>query len=767
MSWQESGTRLRQEVSKRSDLIQYRTGRRFRGPASRATSRRPQFFFSADEAGRRALLLRTYLPASASQIVTEADEICQHRFSLLGYEGLDYGPQIDWHLDAVHGKRAPFRPWYRIDFLSFDEVGDHKVIWELNRHQHLVTLAKAWRLSGDQRYLTELYVQWYAWQEANPYPMGINWASSLEVAFRSLSWLWVRELIAGANAGASSFLSDLVRRLGLNARYIERYLSTFFSPNTHLLGEALALFFIGTLCPELPGSDRWRDQGWQILGEEITRQVRPGGVYFEQTLYYHVYALDFFLHARLLAARNEIPVPEEFDRTVEKMLAVVEGLSQAGRAAMFGDDDGGRLFDARRNRVEHMTDPLALGALLYQQPSIARAATLTEEAIWLFGDRAIERLCRERGSRFVRSTSFDGIYVLASEEPCPQQMMVDAGPQGTGRSGHGHADALSIRFSMNGQDYLVDAGTACYISDNEDRAWFRGTAAHNTLAVDSVDQAITAGPFAWTSIPQVTTERWVSGRGFDLFRGTHDGYGRLPKGLRHERWLLRLAGGLWVIRDVAHGEGRHFIESFWHFAPDITMQASNGVVIASAGDASANRLSLALVPVADSPWQLEIGSAPYSPAYGIKQAAPMLRISADCQTPAECVLALVVHRETEEISLLRDISESAQVRAYHYQGRGSSHYFYFCGNGTNWAHGAWTSDAEFLYCRFENGSLVHLVLTGATRLGWQANFVLASEHRTERLEYLRGQDTPDLSPVDKAALDRLREDKLEYLDLAR
>src|SRR5207247_3058504 len=125
---------------------------------------------------------------------------------------LDCGPETDWHLDAVHGKRAPLKPWYRIDYLDFQEVGDHKVIWELNRHQHLVTLAKAWRVSGEERYLAELVKQWRSWQYRNPYPMGINWASSLEVAFRSLSWMWVANLLDDASV-PSDFRTDLLHAL--------------------------------------------------------------------------------------------------------------------------------------------------------------------------------------------------------------------------------------------------------------------------------------------------------------------------------------------------------------------------------------------------------------------------------------------------------------------------------------------------------------------------------------------------------------------------
>src|SRR5262249_44287216 len=154
------------------------------------------------------------------------------------------GTEIDWHLDAVHGKRAPLKPWYKIRFLDFDEAGDHKVTWELNRHQHLVTLAKAWAFTGDRRYTQEIVKQFYSWQTANPYPMGINWGSSLEVAFRSLSWLWVRNLLAQAPDLPGSFQQDTLRGLARNGKYIEQFLSTYFSPNTHLIGEAVALFFI-------------------------------------------------------------------------------------------------------------------------------------------------------------------------------------------------------------------------------------------------------------------------------------------------------------------------------------------------------------------------------------------------------------------------------------------------------------------------------------------------------------------------------------------
>ena len=495
MDWKEIQVRLGQELHKRTDLLKHQIGADTGTVRLNPTSpiQFGQFFFPAGEASKRAELIRGHLPNEVSAILREADEICAHRFRLLGYENLDYGAEIDWHLDRVHNKRAPLDPWFKIPFLDFGAVGDHKVTWELNRHQQLVTLAKARLLTGDDKYVRELILQWRSWIKANPYPLGINWGSSLEVAFRSLSWIWVDHLLAETSE-YSALRPELLPALAFHGRYIERYLSTYFSPNTHLLGEAVALFFLGTLYPQMPHAARWKQSGWEIVLHEAGRQVRPDGVYFEQSLHYHVYALDFFLYARMLAAQNGIDIPQSYDAILQRMLAALAALAQAGPPEGFGDDDGGRLFNPRRNRTEQTTDPLAVGSLLYSRD--LPAAQLTEEAIWLFGQQAVENLPTAPSATTadsIASAAFSdgGLYILAAEQPFPLTIVVDAGPQGVGRSGHGHADALSLRLTMNGNRWLVDSGSGVYISkDPADRNTFRGTGAHNTLRVDGLDQQI-------------------------------------------------------------------------------------------------------------------------------------------------------------------------------------------------------------------------------------------------------------------------------------
>ncbi len=788
MSWDERRTRLVQEAGKRIDLALYRTGLlshhiRLVGAASPGG----EFFFAHADLPHLASLVKARMGTGVETILREADNICHHRFRLLGYDNLDYGAEIDWHFDVVHGKRAPIRPWFKIDFLNFTEVGDHKVIWELNRHQHLVTLGKAWLFTNDGRYAKEAQKQWYSWQEANPHPIGINWASSLEVAFRSLSWIWMLALLPESES-ETTFRADVIRALAINGRYIARNLSTYFSPNTHLLGEATALFFIGAMCPEIAGADRLRNSGWQILVHEAERQVRPDGVYFEQSLYYHVYALDFFLHSRVLAALVDIQVPADFDRTLNRMLDVLAAISQAGPAEGFGDDDGGRVFNPRRNRSEHMTDPLALGAILFQREDLKSTASLTEEAIWLFGDEAVSFFDKPPGiDREIEIKSFahGGIYVMASGQRIPQQMVIDAGRQGAGRGGHGHADALSVSLTAGGRRWLIDPGAFCYLCSERDL--FRGTCAHNTLQVDGLHQAVPEGPFAWSSIPEVRCEKWIAGETFTYFAGSHSGYMRLDDPVLHRRYIFHLQDKFWLIRDRMEGNAAHNLEINWHFASDITVSKTESGFFAVPRELALKDNGrtdrLGLLTMEGSVWKSTLHADCVSPAYGTRQPASVVRVSNYVNLPAEHS-SLLFFSESHQIARFARLTDEAEpVSVYRYDEAQRTHYMIFANpqigpvaraelrsagqpgaavpTHADW--GQWTSDAEFLYFAIENGFVVRFVLCEGSKAEIKGKPVLAHSSKIERFEWQR--DTGKICSSDGAAAKSFSEKALESFAL--
>jgi len=744
MSSDELRTRAVQEFSKRWDAAVYHLGVCQAGERTRPrAARRASFFFQPEDIPRLAAILCERLPRETEQILEQAERICRHRFDLLGYDNLDYGREIDWHLDVVHGKRAPRRPWHKIRFLDFEEAGDHKIIWELNRHQHLVTLAKAYHLTRDERFARELAGQWYHWQRANPYPIGINWASSLEVAFRSLAWLWVHHLLAGCPALPPHFGEDLLRALALHARHIRCYLSTYFSPNTHLLGEGVALFFLGTLCPQFASADRWQNLGREIILREVERQVQADGMHFEQSVYYHVYALDFFLHARGLAACNGVHSPAGFDQKIENMLEILAGISQAGVAPRLGDDDGGRVFNPRRNRIQHLLDPLALGAAVFGRADFKAAGPgLTEEMVWLLGAQGVAQFDQLLPpSPSVASTRYEpsGLYVMAGSEPVRHQLLIDAGPQGHGNAGHSHADALGIQVVVNGQEFLSDPGTLCYVpSDKRDR--YRGTPAHNTLCIDGLDQAESTGRFSWRALPKVQTRRWVTGRTFDLFEGSHTGYTRLPMPVVHRRWIFNLKSRFCMVRDRVEGEGQHNLDIRWHAAPALNMQHMDAKVTVLAGE---DKAGLAFLSPDGHGWFKELSRGRVSPVYGREESNLVLSFHTRAQLPAEiAVLLLPLGFGSGETGTLTQTTigpESAPVHCFIYETQQECSHIFFAERNQRWEFGPWASDAVFLYHGvFPHEGRVHWVLCEGSYIDAGGQRVVTCRRPVERWEFVSG-----------------------------
>jgi Heparinase II/III-like protein/Heparinase II/III N-terminus len=531
----------------------------------------PSFFTSFQELETTAAAFKSRWPATVQQLIDKADRICAGRFDLLGYKNLNFGDPIDWQFEPLTGKRIPLLHWSKLDYLDADVAGDKKIIWELNRHQYFVTLGQAYCLTGNKRYADLFAAHLNAWMDANPPKLGINWASSLEVAFRSMSWLWALHFFKSS----SSISNDLFKRawkfLYLSARHLESYLSTYFSPNTHLTGEALGLFFIGTLLPEFKEARRWRDLGAEILIEQLPIHVQPDGVYFEQSSYYHRYTTDFYLHFLLLARANNFQLPSEVERSLVLLLDHLMYLTRPdGTTPLFGDDDGGRLAMLDVRASNDFRGTLAVGAVAFDRADYRFvAAEAAEELVWIMGADGVAKfdlIVPKQPAKTSVAFPNGGYFVMRDGwTRDANYLLFDCGPHGSLACGHAHADALAIDVAANGHTVLVDPGTCTYTGSKDLRDWFRGSAAHNTVTVDGESSSAPNGPFSWQSIAQCSLENWVSSDRFDFISARHDGFSRLPDPVTVMREILFLKGDYWIIRDLVVATREHRVDISFHF----------------------------------------------------------------------------------------------------------------------------------------------------------------------------------------------------------
>jgi uncharacterized heparinase superfamily protein len=334
---------------------------------------------------------------------------------------------------------------------------------------------------------------------------------------------------------SEDFRRGWMRSLIHHGLHLEYNLSFYFSPNTHLLGEAVVLDAMGMLLPQMPRADHWRKLGTATVQEEMRRQVHDDGGHFERSSYYHVYALELFeLHASL-----HREAPAWYRDKLRKMAAFRDALvSSRGILPLIGDEDGGSLFHPYGDRRRFAT-------------------RCSEETAW-WGLAQIPRQ-NPTSSQLFPDT---GIAVMRSAQA---QVIMDVGPFGRGSAGHSHADTLAIIAFVDGEELLIDAGTFTYISDPEARQRFRGTAAHNTISIDSLEQAEPQGPFRWVNPPSVELLRWNSDEKCDLVDAQCS-----YRGFTHRRTVtFEKPEKLVVVDRVTGPEGEHTIEQRWLTPKDV------------------------------------------------------------------------------------------------------------------------------------------------------------------------------------------------------
>lgn len=526
------------------------------------------------------------------------DSILAHHFDLLGSGPTDLGNPIQWRRDFKTGHQWPREHISKLKLVV--SGADVKVPWELSRFQHGLTLALGYVATGDERYPREWAAQFHSWRADNPPEYGPNWGNAMEAAIRAVNWIAAYELMRPAldRPVGQTLLNALIQ----HGRFIATHLEDYWPLNNHYLADLCGLIWIGLFLrpsgfdkPRRSEAERWLEFGLRELTRQLRIQILPDGASYEASTAYHRFVTEMVASTLWLCELNGVPVPREISATVEKMIAVVEGLRKPdGALPLFGDEDGGR----------------------WPHPSPRRSATPLPP---------LPSFARERGEGPGVGGEVDwkafphaGWFIYRSGD---EYLAIRAGDNGqAGWGGHAHNDALSFEYAIGARTFLIDPGTFAYTGDPEARNLFRSTAYHNTLRVDG--QEISRIPDSIFRLED-DVRCSVQLNALTGWEGEHTGYRRM--GVIHRRRFERRADG-WLIRDTVTGKGEHLLEWFFHFAPECKLRME-GSKIKSAFDDNPN------VELQVANCELRVEEGWVSRSYGQRQRAPVALCVAKAKLP--------------------------------------------------------------------------------------------------------------------------------------
>jgi hypothetical protein len=512
--------------------------------------------------------------------VDTADALLAGRLSVFSHQVEQTAGLPSWNRDPLTGTEAPLDFGKSIDYLDVCLVGNIKYLWEPNRHLELVTLAQAFALTGEDRYLEGVGLRLQSWLDQCPYPKGVNWASALEVGIRLINWSLTWQLVGGRSS--TLFAGEQGNRLRerwldsifQHAHFVSHNYSRFSSANNHLLGEAAGVFIATCTWPYWNSFLGWGEKAKRILAREAETQTHADGVNREQAVAYQQFVMDFLILAGLAGRATGRGFPDDYWRTIERMMEFVQAiLDVGGNVPMIGDaDDGFVVHLSQEPGFCPYRSLLATGALLFDRPDFAASSGgLDDKTRFLLGgDGWVDLQARAGGPGGARRRSFpEGGYYLLGEgfdTESEVRLVADCGALGyLSIAAHGHADALAVWLSVAGREFLVDPGTYTYHGQPEWRAYFRGTRAHNTVTVDGQDQSVQGGSFMWLKHAEARCLRFEKGDEEDLFGGEHDGYRRLADPVTHRREIHR-RGRVFEVTDTLVCKGGHAVERWWHFS---------------------------------------------------------------------------------------------------------------------------------------------------------------------------------------------------------
>ncbi len=512
-----------------------------------------------------------------SRLIRKADLICEHKLSFFNLQERFLGDPIDWNHDHGSNIKAPLKPILKVDYRDCPNFGDCKLVWEPNRHHHLVVLGRAYRATGDMKYARELVAQIQSWLDQNPYGYGMNWRSPLELGIRLINWVWAIDLILESGLFTGQFQKRFLESVFLHCRDVAGKFSQGSSANNHLIGEAAGVFVAASYFNIFKKSSEWAYDAKFIMDREIFAQTFPDGCTREHALGYEFFVFQFYWICGLVGKWHNDAFSEAYWAQIEVLAVFIAQLSEAGgQLPMFGDRDDGYVLDLG----EPADDIPALIDVacqfygneylqqLWQKPS--------ESSFWIFGDnrRNSGEGNTETDAQHIHLKSRDygdsGYYLLQSGQSLKDSasLLVDVAELGyTAIAAHGHADALAFTMRLNGQDLLVDSGTYDYFTYPAWRNYFRTTKAHNTVEIDGQDQSVMTGPFMWEQHAKAKLDVWEPTEQGGRLVANHDGYTRLEDPVRHTRELvLDQPGKQLVIRDTLDCQRGHTAVLHFHLS---------------------------------------------------------------------------------------------------------------------------------------------------------------------------------------------------------
>ncbi|NOT13667.1 MAG: alginate lyase family protein [Methylococcaceae bacterium] len=391
------------------------------------------------------------LPKASDEQLKNAADILANRFSYTG-ETFQFEPVFSWKPNPSADKE-----------------------WQIAFHKHyfLIDLIQAYRHTREVVYLEKWkqLIQSWITEMGSGY---ITLSDAQVEAKRMESWCIAFMLLKGTQWHdhiPGCFLQLFLSRIAEETHYISQHLKPV---RNHRTFQLYAIYLVGVLFPELTTHSSFLETGTDLLSKNLLTDFQRDGVHIEMSSHYHQLVAETGIRMLELAVLNKISLNNELVDRLHKAVRFSLYLQWPnGDIPLINDSDNGNHLDLLR-----------LGSHYFNDPELLWGATLGADG------RAPDHTsyCFTESGYFILSDTWGSDKKSYAQR---QHVFFDCGNLGEGS--HSHYDLFNFCYFLGGQPAIIDPGRYTYSGEPDTngtlwRHYFKGTAAHNTVTIDRLDQ---------------------------------------------------------------------------------------------------------------------------------------------------------------------------------------------------------------------------------------------------------------------------------------
>lgn len=392
-----------------------------------------------------------------------ADQALQHRFYIRNfkestangvdtYYSFDNNGKIDWETLAA-------------------TMPDQEFKNQLHRHQWMPALAKAYRVTGDEKYLESWKATYRAWMAQYPNPQArpadkdVAWVG-LQPSERVRDRMDILPYFIQSTKFGAGWLTTVLRAFHDEVEIIR--LGYYNDGSNIRLSQAKSVATAGLLMPEFKKSAEWLKEGAAMVSDELSNQFNDDGVQNELDPSYHISAIsDFNAMYKLAQVNNRLDVfSSSYASRMKNAVRFVCDL-------IFPNYSLDNFNDTRNSSYTKnvILKNLRVYADMYPEDS---------EIQWL----ATEGRQGTMPTRLVSTYATSGYYMLRNGWKSDATMMVLKNNANPNNKWHCQPDNGTFCIYKNGRNFFPDAGVYSYggiYESNVARNSYAATKMHNTM----------------------------------------------------------------------------------------------------------------------------------------------------------------------------------------------------------------------------------------------------------------------------------------------